>query len=314
MTVEPRSDRNQGQISVLYTNARILIPKLDELLPYIATEEPDVIAITQTWANSSHLVTEFSIAGYESFHKNREHIKGGGVIWVICYVKSTASALKTEKQDARNYDSVYVEINTKSNKITIATIYIPPKSQAADDIALYEEIKSVTQNKQAVISGDFNCPNIDRAWMNGDREGNRLIEMAEDTFLTQNVTQPTRENILDLVFTSDPDLVRDLKVGEKLSGSDQHLIRLNAKTKCTLADNETKLPDYKKANFNRARQLISPAATWNQLNFTCGHRMDRLQEQTLGSRESNSSYENEKGQRYPQSNVDGNRRKKSYKS
>ncbi len=36
----------------------------------------------------------------------------------------------------------------------------------------------------------------------------------------------------------------------------------------TLADNETKIPDYKKANFNRARQLIFPAATWNQLNFT----------------------------------------------
>ncbi len=107
-------------------------------------------------------------------------------------------------------------MNTKSNKITIATIYRPPKSQVADDIALYEEIKTVIQNKQAVIIRDFNCSNTDWASMNGDREGNRLIEMTEDAFLTQTVTQPTRENnILDLVFTSDPDLVRDLKVGEK---------------------------------------------------------------------------------------------------
>ncbi len=51
--------------------------------------------------------------------------------------------------------TVYVELNTKSNKITIATIYRSPKSQAADDIALYEEIKSVIQNKQAVVIGDF---------------------------------------------------------------------------------------------------------------------------------------------------------------
>ncbi len=63
--------------------------------------------------------------------------------------------------------TVYVEINTKSNKITIATIYRPPKSQAADDIALYKEIKSVIHNKQAVIIGDFNCPNIDWASMMG---------------------------------------------------------------------------------------------------------------------------------------------------
>ncbi len=153
-TAEPQGDRKQGNISVLYTNARSLIPKRDKLLAYIATEEPDAIAITEAWANSSHLMAEFSIAGYESFHKNREHKRGGGV---ICYVKSTLSALKMDKQDAENYDSVYVEISTKSNKIMIATIYGPPKAQAADDTALYEEIKSVIQNKQAMIIGDFNC-------------------------------------------------------------------------------------------------------------------------------------------------------------
>ncbi len=96
---------------------------------------------------------------------------------MICYIKSTLSTLKTDKQDARNYGSVYVEINTKSNKITIATIYRPPKSQATDEIALYEEIKSVIQTKQAVIIRDFNCPTIDWTAMNGDRE------MVEDAFL-----------------------------------------------------------------------------------------------------------------------------------
>ncbi len=115
---------------------------------------------------------------------------------------------------------------------TIATIYRPPKSQAADDIALCEEIKSVIQNKQTVIIGDLNCSKISWPSMNGDREGNRLIEMAEDAFLTQTFTQPTRENnILDLVFPSDPDLGRDLKVGGKLSSSNQRLIRFNVKIK-----------------------------------------------------------------------------------
>ncbi len=203
-------------------------------------------------------MSELSIAGYESFHKNREYKRGGGV---ICYVKSTLSALKMDKQDAENYDSVYAEISTKSNKIMIATIYRPPKAQAADDTALYEEMKSVIQNKQAVIIGDFNFPNIDRTSMNGDREGNRFIEMAKDAFLTQIVTQPTRENnILNLVFASDPYLIRDCKVGEKLSGCDDHLIRFSIKTEYTLTGNKNKIPDYRKANFSRARQLLPPAA------------------------------------------------------
>ncbi len=128
-------------------------------------------------------MAKFSIAGYESFHKNREYKRGGGV---ICYVKNTLSALKTDEQDTENYDSIYVEISTKSNKIMIATIYEPPKAQAADDTALYEEIKSVIQNKQAVIIGEFDCPSIGWTSMNGDREGNRLIEMAEDAFFATN--------------------------------------------------------------------------------------------------------------------------------
>ncbi len=125
-------------------------------------------------------------------------------------LKSTRSALKTDKQDAKDSYSVYVKISTKSNKITIATIYRSPKAQAADAAALYEEIKSVIQNKQAVIIGDFDCPSIDWTSMNGDREGNRLTEMAEDAFLTEILTKPTRQNnILGLVFASDPDLIRD---------------------------------------------------------------------------------------------------------
>ncbi len=56
---------------------------------------------------------------------------------------------------------MYVEISTKPKKRMIATIYRPPKAQAADDTALYEEIKSVIQNKRAVIIGNFNCPSID---------------------------------------------------------------------------------------------------------------------------------------------------------
>ncbi len=102
----------QGHISVMYTNAKSLIPKRDELLAYTATEQPDVIAITETWVNSNHLMAESSIVCYESFHKNRDYKRGGGI---ICYVKKH-SAVKSDKQDEENYDSVYVEIKTSQTR------------------------------------------------------------------------------------------------------------------------------------------------------------------------------------------------------
>ncbi len=70
--------------------------------------------------------------------------KRGGV---ICYVKSTLEAIKIDKQDAENYDSVYVEITHNNKKLVLATVYRPPKLQAADDIALYNEIQSLIQVK-----------------------------------------------------------------------------------------------------------------------------------------------------------------------
>ncbi len=51
--------------------------------------------------------------------------------------------------------------------------------------------------------------------MHGDQEGNRLVEMIEDAFLTQTLNQPTRENnIRDLVLVTDLDLIRNCEIGE----------------------------------------------------------------------------------------------------
>ncbi len=82
--------------------------------------------------------------------------------------------------------------------------------------------------------------------------------MLEDTFLTQIVTQPTRENnLLDLVLVSDSDLTRECQVGENLDGCDHHLIRLKIRTDYELTENTSKIPDYKRANFNLARELLT---------------------------------------------------------
>ncbi len=61
----------------------------------------------------------------------------------------------------------------KHNMLIIGSVYRPPRQQAADDAALYEESQAITKNKQSIITGDFNCPNIDWTTMNGDQEGNR---------------------------------------------------------------------------------------------------------------------------------------------
>ncbi len=80
----------------------------------------------------------FQFQATKASTKNRLHKKGGGI---ICYVKNKYPAVKITKEDSEKYDTVYVELETsKHNNITIGTVYRPPKQQAADDAALYEEI------------------------------------------------------------------------------------------------------------------------------------------------------------------------------
>ncbi len=93
--------------------------------------------------------------------------------------------------------------------------------------------------------------------MTGDQEDNILLEMLEDTLVTQIISQPTRENnIFDLVFVTDPDLVRKGKVGEILSCCDHHLIRFSILTEHELIENVSKIPHNRKANFSLARELL----------------------------------------------------------
>ncbi len=97
--------------------------------------------------------------------------------------------------------------------------------------------------------------------------------MLDYYFLTQVVTQPTRENnILDLILVSDPDLVRYCEVGEKLGGSDHNIIRFNV-CSTQIDDNPTLIPDYRKANFNLARELL-PSTAWEYIDSS--HYVNRI--------------------------------------
>ncbi len=106
------------------------------------------------------------------------------------------STVKTEKQATQNYDAVYVGLTTtRSKNLKVAIKYTHPKQQPSDGTALFKEIQFIIRNKSAVIFEDFNCPNINWNSMQGDKEGSRLIEVIEALFLSQIVTQMTRETI-----------------------------------------------------------------------------------------------------------------------
>ena len=55
-------------------------------------------------------------------------------------------------------------------------------------------------------------------------EGLRLLDFKHVNFLSQKVREPTRANMLDLIFCYEDDLVSHVVVGECLPGSDHHMV------------------------------------------------------------------------------------------
>ena len=115
-----------------------------------------------------------------------------------------------------------------------------------------------TNNKTIILAGDFNFPDIDSEQMSTKQGNNRdvqqqLIDITNMAGLSQIHEQPTRgENMLDLVFVSNPSL---MKSSVSVPGISDHDI--------VVTDFETK-PYYQKTPSRKC--YIYGKANWDQLN------------------------------------------------
>ena len=222
--------------------------KRDELITYAKLENPDIISITETWINISdkHLISEVSIPGYNVFLNCRENKRGGGV---IMYIKDNINATEISRTNTPSYEAVYVKLKVNKKHIIVATIYRPPKTTLENDIILYNELEAIVKTKTSVILGDFNLPRINWKNLSADNEGTRLLKLVKKLYLSQFVTEPTLDNnILDIVLSSEADLINACEVGETLANSDHKIIRCEINCEVNIKENTLLVPNYKKGN------------------------------------------------------------------
>ena len=126
----------------------------------------------------------------------------------------------------------------KNSHLLVGVYYGSPNSSDEESDNLLKSIENAT-NSCALIFGDFITTQllIGRNWM--DIALVNILDKVTDLFLTQQVKQPTRvPNILDLVFTTEPEMVNDVEVREHLANCDHNI--LTWKLACD-ATQETKL-------------------------------------------------------------------------
>jgi len=180
----PRSRvRSTAQLKCVYTNARSMGNKQEELEAIVQQDGYDLVAITETWWDSSrdwHAVMD----GYRLFRKDRPTRRGGGV---ALFVREQLGCIELGlRADEKGVESLWVRIKGQAHTgdIMVGVYYRPPHQEEEVDEAFYKQLQAASQSQALVLMGDFNHPDI--SWEDHTArhtQSRRFLQSIENNFL-----------------------------------------------------------------------------------------------------------------------------------
>ena len=243
---------------VVYTNAQSIIKKMDELRAMVAMEEPDVVALTETWTHDEIGDDWLKIRGYEMVaREDRRDTSGGRGGGVVVYVRSGINAWRTEQNVFNQIVSIKIE---SDENIELNVIYRSPNSTSTNDEALCEWLK--TTHNRSLIVGDFNFAGVDWEAGRSDARGRRFYETCCDMFLVQHVEEATHisGNRLDLALSKHGELVREVRMKGRLGHSDHEIMEIHLYKKVHDVRPNRKYRDFVRGKYDEMRKELSAVA------------------------------------------------------
>ena len=114
--------------------------------------------------------------------------------------------------------------------------------------------------------GDFNHGHIQ--WNSVESTGiedQQFLFLIQESFLTQHVLEPTRgENVLDIVLSSQKELVDNVKIFEPLGNSDHNQIHFDINVKSESKNKKTYKRNFHKGNYKDMRKYLAKL-DWNNM-------------------------------------------------
>ena len=221
-------------------NARSLVNKIREFHALIYSYVHEMFFVTESWLSSeisSGLIDP--LQKYTVIRQDRVSSKSGGVAALI----------------SRHFDVVTIELSVDfsmlevicfdvvcwGNRVRMFVVYRPPyydtKVQCYIDVLVKCLAKHISRKYANLIVGDFNCPRIN--WVeytsSSDNVHSTLLNFVISNGLSQFVHFPTRcENILDLILSTDNQLLNSVSPNPPLGHSDHILVTFTLGLKCLL--------------------------------------------------------------------------------
>ena len=220
--------RITGKFTVLYSNVRSLLPKIDHLRITVVNTLPHIICLTETWLSSNISDAEVFLPGYSLYRKDRNREGGGVLIYVDIRIQSQVLSYTTE-----GLEILWVKLTLcPGSTITVGVYYRPPDSPAQSIDQLENVLDELTpaELSKLLLVGDFNINFMPSATSSLKT---KLLQLMYKFNLTQVVDEPTRfsptgvTSIIDLALLSNASLCVAMEILPPISTSDHFVIRLS---------------------------------------------------------------------------------------
>lgn len=209
---------------IFYQNCRGFGSKEKIIHPSMLACDYNIVILTETWLKSKHNTSAYFPDKFSVYRRDRESTRdnsyeiknGGGLILAIRKYFSSEQIILCDDKDI---EYICVKVDLGNRLLFIYTLYIPPKSS----IEIYKKHVDLVRNIQyktndiLLMIGDLNIPNVD--WFYDIELGcylpinvsmnaylDILLELQAEGLFQINHIMNHANNVLDLVFVSDPKL------------------------------------------------------------------------------------------------------------
>ena len=268
-TSVPVVDTSTKAIFGANINARSLKNKVSELQAVVQSMNLSVIAVTETWLDST--ILDSALFETHSVFRRDRNRRGGGVLLAI------SNSLNPTALDCSDFPStlefVCAVLTINSERWLCGVYYRPPTDVAS--LGLLEDVLNnlhLDMYAGCILMGDFN---INWSSTNPCPLRSALRELADSFCVDQIVSEPTRSSAdfsshttIDLILTSRPDRVCDVRIEPGLGSSDHHLVSFRIRGSPGKLPNQVReMFQYHKADLNHFQNLLS-AVPWNLIDYT----------------------------------------------
>lgn len=208
-----------------YANVRSICNKFNDLCAMISSFSPKIILLTETWLSSEISDSCFLLPNYSIFRFDRP-TRAGGVAILTHSSISFKNVLIPNIFSSVEVCAVDVQL---SIPVRLVCVYRAPNTDLAYLNSLIECLRFLFLDTSSfILCGDFNFKDI-----SFDPPcapvglSSIFLEFILEEGLVQFVQEPTHKNgnVLDLVFGSDPFIMKELLIDEPLATSDHFSIR-----------------------------------------------------------------------------------------